>query len=320
MAETVYDPEFETEALGCLDTLEREVRDWSTHCSAESLKRVFRSMHSLKGAAGFAGHDGIESMAHAMEELIATCADANGGPLEEERLGRLCGMALVLRRELGESGRAKDVRTAARQRALAGDAFVTLLRQGRRMAAEYGKQVQVCLSGTNVGLEPHVVESLRGPLGHLIRNAVAHAVEPPDVRAARGKPYFATILVEVEQRATELHVRIHDDGQGFDLGALERRVLRRGLAAEAATRSMNAAELAQLAFLPGVSTASEISSLSGRGVGLEAARAVIEAAGGTLELSTEALKGTTVSIRMPQRAASPRPDPRRSDTHRLATR
>jgi chemotaxis protein histidine kinase CheA len=279
-------------------------------------------MHSLKGAAGFVGHDVIESLAHAMEELIASCADAGGGPLQEERLGRICGMAIVLREELGLDCKVKDFRTAARPRAMAGDAFVTLLRQGRRMAAEYGKHVQVCLSGTDVGLEPHVAEALRGPLGHIIRNAVAHAVEPPEVRAARGKPYFATILVEVEQRSTDIHVRIRDDGKGFDLDALENLAVGRGLATEAQTCSMNAAELAELAFLPGVSTANEISSLSGRGVGLEAARAAIEAAGGTLELSTEKFRGTTVSIRVPQSAANARAmlDSRQSGTHRVSAR
>lgn len=322
MADTVYDPDFVAEALSYLDTLARETRDWGTRCSAESVQRVLRGMHSLKGAAGFVGHDGIEALAHAIEELIANCLDANGGPLEEERLGQICGMALVLRQELELNPRAKEARTAAQSSALAGDAFVTLLRQGRRMAAEHGKQVQVCLSGTNVALDQHVAESLRGPLGHIIRNAVAHAVEPPHVRAARGKPYFATIQVEVEERSTEIHVRIRDDGQGFDLGALERRVIRRGLATEAQTRSMTRAELAQLAFLPGVSTASEVSSLSGRGVGLEAARAAIEAAGGTLELATEEFKGTTISIRMPQDARNvrPIPEPRESGTRRLYAR
>jgi chemotaxis protein histidine kinase CheA len=302
------DADFLAEVAGYMNALDRETAEWSTRCTSDSVHRAFRAMHTLKGVAGFMGKDSVEALAHAIEEVISTYTDAAPARPDDARLGRIRRLASALWRELGiPRGSDSDRVSDARPPQLAGAAFVTLLRQGRRLATEYGKQVQVCLSGTNVSLEARVADALRGPLAHVIRNAVAHAVEPPEERAARGKPYFATILVEVEQRAAEVVVRVRDDGQGFDLGALKRLVVRRGVSSLDEAEAMTAHELAELAFVPGLSTASELSSLAGRGVGLAAARAAVEAAGGSLELFTERFQGTTVEMKLPQapRVAAP---------------
>jgi chemotaxis protein histidine kinase CheA len=301
MTEAAGNAEFLSEVAGYMDALDRETAEWGTLWSADSVHRALRAMHTLKGAAGFMGRDKVEALAHSIEELISSYAAATPARDAEVRLERIKKLATALRRELGirrglESDRAPDCRPEV----LAGEAFVTLLRQGRRLATLHGKQVQVCLSGTKVALDARVAEVVRGPLGHVVRNAVAHAVEPPDERASRGKPYFATILVEVEQRAGELVIRVRDDGQGFDLAALRSRVVHRGLATAEQADALTTRQLAELAFLPGLSTAAEVNALAGRGVGLEAARAALEGAGGSLELSTERFEGTTVEMRIPQ--------------------
>jgi chemotaxis protein histidine kinase CheA len=300
MIDATNDAEFVAEAASYLDTLDRESASWSFSCSAGSLQRALRAMHTLKGAAGFMGEDQVETLAHAVEEALASQATRAGHSVDKSTLDRLRTLSLALRRELGlHRGSGSEI-PDSRPRELAGEAFVTLLRQARRLASEHGKQVQVCLSGTKVRIPHHVVEALRGPLGHVIRNAVAHAVEPPTVRASLGKPYFATLLVEVEESRNEILIRIRDDGCGIDLATLKARVIGRGLVTDAETRGMDTKELTELAFISGVSTANEVSSLAGRGVGLEAARAAIEASGGTLALSSERGVGTTVEIRIPR--------------------
>ena len=290
------DPDFVAEALGYLSALETEASGWAVRCTPASIQTAFRNVHTLKGAAGFVGEDELESLAHAIEEVIAGIGESAQEFADRRALVRLGGLVASVRHELSGLGNGPD----SGSRELAGDAFVTLLQQGRRLAAAHGRHVQVCLSGADVRLPSHVVETLRGPLAHLIRNSVAHGVEPPQVRASHGKPYFATLEVEFEDEPAEFRVTVRDDGGGFDLDALRSRIVARCIATPAAAREMNTAELVRAAFLPGVSTAPEVSSLAGRGMGLEAARASIEAAGGVLELATEQHRGTVLTIHLPK--------------------
>ncbi|HEX3596760.1 MAG TPA: ATP-binding protein [Polyangiaceae bacterium] len=304
MAQAIESSDFLAEAASYLDVLDRESETWEDACSPDSVQRALRAMHTLKGTAGFMGEDQVEALADAVEEVIAVWSDVTPEFVDRASLVRVRMLATALRRELGlHRGSGSEI-PDSKPKELAGEAFVTLLRQARRFAAEHGKHVQVCLSGTKVAIPQHIIEVLRGPLGHILRNAVAHAVEPPDVRGALGKPYFATLLIEVEESRTEILVRVRDDGAGFDLDALRGRVIGRRLATRAETEEMSTKQLIELAFLPGVSTANEVSALAGRGVGLEAARAAIEAGGGTLELTTGRDVGTTVMIRVPR--SSPR--------------
>jgi chemotaxis protein histidine kinase CheA len=288
---------FVTEARAYVDAVDRESSDWHLRCTVASLERALRAAHTLKGAAGFMGEDHVEALAHTVEEVIARLGGA-APTIDGSTLAQIRMLVAALRRRLGASSAGETFESGPRE--LAGSAFLPLLRQGRRLAAEHGKHVQVCLTGVNVPLPERAVETLRGALGHLIRNAVAHAVEPPDTRAQQGKPYFATILVVVDDRPAEFSVSVHDDGSGFDLATVKERVVRSGLATPEAVAALTAEELIELSFLPGVSTAPEVSALSGRGIGLPAARASIEAAGGRIELTTERGRGTTVVLRLPK--------------------
>lgn len=289
---------FVTEARGYVDAVERESSTWQLGCTAASVERALRAAHTLKGAAGFMGEDAVEALAHTVEEIIAGI-ESSDPTIDRSTLAQIRMLVTALRRRL-DHGPSCAATQESEPRELAGRAFVKLLRQGRRLAAEHGKHVQVCLSGIDVPLPPRTVETLRGALGHLIRNAVAHAVEPPDVRARQGKPYFATILVEVEDRPMEFSVSVRDDGCGFDLARVKERVIDAGFATAEIIADLDAQELVELSFLPGVSTAPEVSSLAGRGIGLPAARASVEATGGGIELTTERGRGTTVVLRLPK--------------------
>lgn len=155
-----------------------------------------------------------------------------------------------------------------------------------------GKQVRLEIDGADVGVDRVMIERLRDPLVHLVRNAVDHGIEAPGERARLGKPAAGTIVLSVSPRERELTVRVSDDGGGLDLDRLRRRVAERGI--EIADE-----DLAQAVFLPGVSTAASVTSLSGRGVGLDVVRAELEALGGSADVTSSRDGGTTFMLSFP---------------------
>jgi len=155
----------------------------------------------------------------------------------------------------------------------------------RDLAAEHGKAVDLVVSGVEVELDRVILERLSDPLVHLLRNAVAHGIEPPEERAAAGKPERGLIELRAEQRGSTVEITIADDGRGVSAEALE-----------AATRE---GSLADVLAQPGYSTAGSVTELAGRGVGLDAVKEHVEASGGSLEVHSERGAGTAVVLTLP---------------------
>lgn len=174
-----------------------------------------------------------------------------------------------------------------------------LPRAVRNMAREASKDAQLVVEGADVELDKKVLEALRDPLNHLLRNAVDHGLEPPHVRRDRGKPVRGTIRIHADHRGNQIAITIRDDGPGVDLEAVRRRAIQRGLVSEAAAVDMSEHRLLQLLFAPGFTTRSTASALSGRGIGLDAVRTVIEGLHGTVTVHSEPGRGTTVLIALP---------------------
>ena len=166
---------------------------------------------------------------------------------------------------------------------------------GRAAAEELGKEVDVSCQLASVILDRRIVDGLREPLLHLVRNAADHGVETPAERRASGKPPRASIHLSAEIRGGEAHVVVRDDGRGFDVEALRRAAEQAGVDS-AALRADSALDLA---FLPGVTTRSDVTSLSGRGVGLDAVRDRVARLHGRLQVETELGRGATVRIVVP---------------------
>lgn len=162
----------------------------------------------------------------------------------------------------------------------------------RDAAEATGKQVRLEIDGADIGVDRAMIERLRDPLVHLVRNAVDHGIEPPAERVRLGKPAAGTIKLSVSPREREVAVRVTDDGRGLDLEALRRRVTERDLA-------VAEDDLAQAVFLPGISTAATVTTLSGRGVGLDVVRADLEALGGSAEVESAQGSGTTFVLSFP---------------------
>jgi chemosensory pili system protein ChpA (sensor histidine kinase/response regulator) len=167
----------------------------------------------------------------------------------------------------------------------------------RLAAKETGKSVRLDILGGAIEVDRGVLERMVGPFEHLLRNAVAHGIEPAAQRLAAGKPESGTITISAVQVGNEVAVEVRDDGAGLDLARIRARALERGLLAADATPSD--AEVAQLIFLPGFSTADAVTGLAGRGVGMDVVRAEVMAMGGRVQTDARPGHGTAFRLLLP---------------------
>lgn len=178
-----------------------------------------------------------------------------------------------------------------------------LHRTVRTVAAQQHKDVEFLLQGGDTEIDKLVLEELADPLMHLLRNAVDHGLEDAATRQAAGKPERATIRVQAFQQGTQVVLRVADDGRGLNFDAIRETAVRHGLLTvdEAAIRSED--DLSAFIFLPGFSTAREISEVSGRGIGMDIVRDKVQKLKGTVQVESHAGQGTTFTIRLPMTLA-----------------
>ncbi|MDQ2766143.1 MAG: hybrid sensor histidine kinase/response regulator [Gemmatimonadota bacterium] len=180
-----------------------------------------------------------------------------------------------------------------------GDGIVGLPRLVRDTARELGRQVDLITSGENTPVDREVLRRLDAPLGHLIRNAVDHGIEPPAERTVRGKSPRGTIRVEARHGGGRLLVSVQDDGRGLDVDAVRARVIERGLADAQVVAEMSNAELSHFLFLPGFTMRDEVTSISGRGVGLDVVQMSVREVGGDVRLVHLASGGMRFDLQLP---------------------
>lgn len=194
--------------------------------------------------------------------------------------------------------RALALRTAQLRRVLE-----NLPRVAHDIARGLGKQVDVELHGVELELDRSILDRLADPLAHLVRNAVDHGLEAPDARAAAGKSERGTLRIEARPEKDKIRISVQDDGKGIDLDRVRDRAVESGLLVPDLAVDLPPEEIAALVFHPGLSTAEQVSEVSGRGVGMDAVRATIEGLGGHVEIATRPGAGTTTSLVVPVTAA-----------------
>ncbi|SPD63775.1 Chemosensory pili system protein ChpA (Sensor histidine kinase/response regulator) [Cupriavidus taiwanensis] len=172
-----------------------------------------------------------------------------------------------------------------------------LYRVARQAAAETGKEVRLLIKGGTVEIDRSVLDRMAGPIEHLIRNAVAHGIEPAAQRRAAGKPATGALTLEVQQEGNEVVLHFIDDGGGLDLARIRARAVERRLLAP--DDDAGEARLTELIFTPGFSTAEAVSELAGRGVGMDVVRAETVALGGRITLASQPGQGTTFTVHLP---------------------
>jgi two-component system, chemotaxis family, sensor kinase CheA len=180
-----------------------------------------------------------------------------------------------------------------------GNAWQKLPRIVRDVAADLGKDIELEVHGAETELDRQVLELVKDPFTHLVRNCADHGIETAPERRAAGKPQKGIIRLSACHQGGHIIIDIGDDGRGLDLPRIRAKALEQGLASESDIAAKSDAEIGNFIFTPGFSTASNITSISGRGVGMDVVRANIEQIGGTVDLQSTAGAGTTFTIKIP---------------------
>ena len=168
----------------------------------------------------------------------------------------------------------------------------------RDVAAASGKEIEVKIEGEKIEVDKSLVDLLEAPLTHMVRNAADHGIEPGDVRAASGKPAAGKINVSVVEMPNSLSLVIEDDGGGLDLDKIQRKAVELGIVAEGQRLTQD--DIVNFLFQSGVSTAEQITDVSGRGVGMDVVKRMVEEAGGTIHVSTTRGQGTRFEVVVPK--------------------
>lgn len=180
-----------------------------------------------------------------------------------------------------------------------GTVFNKFPRIVRDLAKSLGKKVNLHLEGTETELDRSIIEAIKDPLTHLVRNAIDHGIEPPEVRVQIGKPQEGTLILRAYQEGGQVVIEVEDDGKGIDVEKIRQKAIEKGLLSYEEAISSSEKELLSLIFKPGFSTAENVTQISGRGVGMDVVKANIEKLGGSIELNTIYGKGTTIKIKIP---------------------
>jgi len=224
--------------------------------------------------------ESVNDVATAQQSLLKNLDDANAAILAQSRLNR------DLQQELMSIRMVPFASIADR-----------LYRIVRQATKEIGKRANLEISGAEIELDRTVLDKMLAPLEHMLRNAIAHGLERAPVRAAKGKPEIGELALSLAHEGNEVILTFSDDGAGLDL----ERLRERGLAAGLLSRedALDPARVQELIFAPGISTANEVSRLSGRGIGMDVLKSEVASLGGRIEVVSTAGQGTTFRLYLP---------------------
>jgi two-component system, chemotaxis family, sensor kinase CheA len=267
----------------------RERRGRDLERTAQALREALLLVQRGLDEAGIADDARPRALDEGLERIRARGAD----------LGRT---ARELRREAERerifAGSLRD--TLQGLRMVPAEAALQSLRPAvRELAAQLGKKVSLRLGGGEVRLDRRVLDELKGPLLHLVRNALDHGIEAPGARRAAGKPEEALLSVRVEPRGDRVVLTVRDDGAGLSPERLRAAAVQRGIVTAAEAARLGDAEAIRLAFRAGLSTAPEITALSGRGVGLDVVAEAVRRLGGRVDVASDRGRGATFVLDVP---------------------
>ncbi|MCY7280657.1 MAG: chemotaxis protein CheA [Sphingomonas bacterium] len=231
---------------------------------------------------------GVSDMVLARNELARRLREAPGDIAIDGAFERLSGIIAEMR----------DAITRTRMQRIE-NLFVALPRMVRDLSGELGKQVLVDIDGGDVELDREMIEMIRDPLTHIIRNAVDHGIEKPAVRLKAGKREIGLLTVSARQSGNQILIDIVDDGKGIDGNKLVEKAVAAGTIEVADAARLTARERLALIFEAGLSTAKQVTSISGRGVGMDVVRSNVERIGGIVEVDSTPGNGTRMTLRVP---------------------
>jgi two-component system chemotaxis sensor kinase CheA len=177
--------------------------------------------------------------------------------------------------------------------------FSKMPRIVRDLSQSLGRRVRLQVEGQDTELDKSLLEAIKDPLTHAVRNSLDHGIEPPDVRVAAGKDPEGTLKLRASHEGSHVIIEVSDDGAGMAVEKIRQKAIERGIITPERAAQLGERELLQLVFLPGFSTAAAVTNVSGRGVGMDVVRTNVEKIGGKVELDSRTGKGTTLRLRIP---------------------
>jgi two-component system chemotaxis sensor kinase CheA len=177
--------------------------------------------------------------------------------------------------------------------------FSKMPRIVRDLSQSLGRRVRLQVEGQDTELDKSLLEAIKDPLTHAVRNSLDHGIEPPDVRESAGKDPEGTLKLRAAQEGSHVIIEVYDDGAGICVEKIRKKAVERGLITAQRAARQSERELLQLIFVPGFSTAAAVTNVSGRGVGMDVVRTNVEKIGGKVEIDSRAGKGTTLRMRIP---------------------
>jgi len=261
-------------------------------------RKLQRSLHTFKGSARMAGAMRMGEQVHRLEER-ATSAQRNSAFWLEllSSFTHIGSMIEILRNDAVEH----SAEVSGQENAKQGVPFASISKRLQHIVQQTGKQLgkqaNLQLHGTDVEVQSIVLEKMTSSFEHLLRNAMAHGLESPQQRAAADKPFIGSIRLSLRKLYKELVFEFMDDGAGLDIDGLRDKAVQMGLLRAGAMLSDGQAM--QLIFAPGLSTATEVTEISGRGVGMDVVCSEVASLGGRISVSSGRGEGTCFIIRLP---------------------
>ncbi|WP_019832990.1 chemotaxis protein CheA [Sphingomonas sp. PR090111-T3T-6A] len=231
---------------------------------------------------------GVSDMVLARNELSRRLREQGGDAMVDAAFERLSTCVAEMRESI----------TRTRMQRIDG-LFSALPRMVRDLSAELSKQVHLVIDGGDVELDREMIEMIRDPLTHIVRNAIDHGIEEPAARQSAGKPASGTLRVDARQSGNQILIEVADDGRGIDDEKLVAKAIAAGIITRERAAAMTRNERLELVFAAGLSTAREVTAISGRGVGMDVVRANVERIGGTVEVDTQVGRGCRLTLRVP---------------------
>jgi len=241
----------------------------------------------------FDRYDAVNILARRAAEIASDVGEVQG---------QLAGLVRAVRADAARvqqlSGALRGQITRARMVPL-GRLFSRFARQVRETARTAGKQTALEVTGDAVEVDSAIIDQIADPLLHLVQNAIVHGLETPDERLARGKPARGNLRIVAAHKGGSLHVEVADDGRGIDVAAVRAAAERAGVAAADVLARLDDRAALDLIFLPGVSTAGAVSTVAGRGVGMDVVRTNVGRLGGEIDVETAPGEGTRFTLKLP---------------------
>jgi two-component system chemotaxis sensor kinase CheA len=258
----------------------------------EHLRRVQEKKEGGGSASIRVASDKLDGLVDLVGELVTLQARLSQTALEQQDAG-LSSISEQFERLISQL---RDNTMSIRMLPI-GSTFNKFKRVVRDLSIELGKEVAFATEGADTELDKTVIEKLGDPLVHIIRNSLDHGIEAPQLRSVSGKPREGTIRIAARHSGAYVLIQVSDDGRGLDPEAIRQKGLEKGLIAPG--QELSESELFQLIFAPGFSTAKSITTVSGRGVGMDVVRREIDSLGGSVQLDSRPGLGTTVTLKIP---------------------